>query len=204
MNRRITKADEVIPVVSFDINVLPDGFMQSEIMNKIIVEIYNGWPGKIGLERVKDAISFISERIPQYAKVTEKSELETLEIIAKARRVCYTNWFQNAYLPDLSSVYVFDTVEGFRAQFPSGNYQCPKCKGLSTDFQECNSGVFVDKKKKVVCNWKVYGLFGGLGEEIKVVIKDQFENFPKPFSMFRPIELIELPIPASNTENSIK
>lgn len=191
MNNRITKADEILSAVPFGNTVLPAALMQSEIMNKIIVEIYNGWPGKMGLERVAEKVLFIIERVPQYAKVMGKSELETLEIMANARRINYTNWFQNAYFPDLSEVYVFDTVEDFKKQFPSGKYQCPKCKGITTDYQQCNSGVITDKRKKEVCDWKVYGLFGGLGEEIKVIIKDHFIDIPKPISMFKPVELLE-------------
>lgn len=164
-------------------------FLKSEIMNKIIVEVYNGWPGKIGKERVTRLIAFLLQRVPQYAEVMGKTELETLEILAKSRTCNYTNFFQEANIPDLSKVLVFETVEDFKARFPSGKYQCPNCGGISTSFSTCDSGKTVDKKSKEICNWKVFGLFGDLGKGIQVIIKDKFVEVPTPIKMFKPVEL---------------
>jgi hypothetical protein len=176
---------------TFGNTVLPAALLQSDIMNKIIVEIYNGWPGETGLQRVVEKVNFLCEKVPQYAKVMGKTELETLELFAKSRNCNYTNYFQNANFPDLSEVYVFDTIEDVKAKFPSKQYQCPCCGGISTDYQECNSGKTIDKKGKEVCNWKVYGLFGDMGKGIKVIVKDMFTEIPKPIAMFKPVELLE-------------
>lgn len=75
---------------------LPAALMQSEIMNKIIVEIYNGWPGQVGLERVIEKVNWLCKKVPQYAKVMDKTELETLELFAKSRNCNYINYFQDA------------------------------------------------------------------------------------------------------------
>ncbi len=40
---------------------------QSAIIDEIILEIYNGWPGATGNERVVTCVKFISQRIPEYA-----------------------------------------------------------------------------------------------------------------------------------------
>lgn len=191
MKNRITNADELTSALPFGNTVLPAALMQSEIMNKIIVEVYNGWSGETGLQRVENVVKFLYERVPQYAKVMSKTELETLEILAKSRNCNYTNYFQNANFPDLSDVFVFENIEELKAKFPSKKYQCPACGGISTDYQECNSGKTVDKKGKEVCDWKVYGLFGDMGKGIKVLIKDMFTEIPKPFKMFKPVELLE-------------
>lgn len=191
MNNRITNADELTSALPFGNTVLPAALLQSDIMNKIIVEIYNGWAGKVGLERVIEKVNWLCERVPQYAKVMGKTELETLELFAKSRNCNYTNYFQDANFPNLSEVFVFDTIEDLKLKFPSKQYQCPCCGGISTDYQECNSGKTVDKKGKEICNWKVYGLFGDMGKEIKVIVKDMFTEIPKPVSMFKPVELLE-------------
>lgn len=191
MNNKITNANELASSLDFgNIELSTALLLQSEIMNKIIVEVYNGWPGKIGLERVIEKVTFLCERVPQYAKVMGKSELETLELFAKSRTCNYTNYFQNAHFPDLSEVYVFDTIEDLKAKFPSKQYQCPCCGGISTDYQQCNSGKYIDEKVKEVCNWKAYGLFGDMGKGIKVIIKSMFTDIPKPITMFKPIELL--------------
>jgi hypothetical protein len=171
--------------------VLSADIMQSDLMNQIILEVYNGWPGKVGEERVINVVTLINHRVPQYAAVMLKTELETLELFANSRDVNFTNYFQDANFPDLSGVYVFDTVTAFKNKFPSGKYQCPRCGGTSTDYQVCNSGQIMDKKSKQVCDWKVYGLFGDLGKGIRVIIKEKFTDFPKPVSMFKPLELIK-------------
>ena len=169
---------------------LPITINGSEIMDEILLEVYNGWQGSVGEERVLKVIEFVSNRIPQYARITNKSDFEFLTIYAKSRKCNYTNWFQDSYLPDLSNVLVFDTVEDFKKKFPSGNYVCPSCNSITTDYQTCNSGVVVGKgKNKKVCDWKVYGLFGDLGKGIKVIVKDLIEDFPRPISMFKPVEL---------------
>lgn len=191
MNHKITSADELAPAWPFDNMALPADLMQSEIMNEIIIEIYNGWPGKIGLQRVIETVTFLCERVPQYSKVMGKTELETLELFAKSRNCSYINYFQNANFPDLSEVYVFDTIEDVKARFPSKQYQCPCCGGISTDYQECNSGKKIDKKGKV-CDWKVYGLFGDMGKGIKIIVKSMLTDFPRPIAMFKPVELLEI------------
>jgi hypothetical protein len=187
-NKMIENSSEIM-------SKLPSGndiLLKSEIMDKIIVEIYNGWPGETGLSRVINAVNFIFDMIPQYAQVMGKSELETLELIAKARNVNYVNYFQNANFPDLMGVYVFDSNESFLSEFPSKKFLCPCCGGISTDPQKCDSGKKMSKKE--ICNWKSYGLFGTLGKGIHVVFKDKFEITPKPVEIFKPIELLEIEV----------
>lgn len=158
----------------------------SEILQEIILEVYGGWGGKEGEKRVLEVLIFISERIPQYAKVVGKTDLDFLILYANARRVNYNNWFSDTYLPDLDTVFVFDTIDDFKTKFPSGKYICPSCEGESTDFQTCNSGLRNTGQK---CNWRSYGLFGTLGKGIKIYIKDMVTDFPKPIEIFMPIEL---------------
>jgi hypothetical protein len=190
MNNRISNADELSSALPFGNTMLPTDLVQSEIMNKIIVEIYNGWVGQVGLERVVKTVNFLCEIVPQYAKVMDKSNVETLEILAKSRNCNYTNYFQECNLPKLSDVYIFETENDFFEKFPSKEYQCPSCSKISTDYQKCNSD-YTDKNG-VVCNWKVYGLFGSMGKGIKVLVKDRFTDIPKPIMMFKPIELLEV------------
>ncbi len=186
MQGRVQSIDQ-LPATCVDALLLLSDFNnESEIINKIVLEVYNGWPGKTGESRVLDCLKFIEKRIPQYAKLMNMSNSLTLEVIANRRRVNYTNWFQNGYIPDLSDVMVFETVQDFKNRFPSGQSICPACESISTDFSVCNSG---KKIKGKVCDWKVYGLFGDMGKGIRVIIKDKFMEFPKPTVMFRPIEL---------------
>ncbi len=190
MHKEIKNADEIRSVLSLEDTKMSPDLLQSDIMNKIIVEIYNGWPGETGIQRVIQKVKLLSERVPEYAKAMGKTELETLELFAKSRTCNYTNWFQEANFPILSEVYIFDTIDDFKAKFPSKQYQCPNCNGISTNPQVCNSGKEI--KGKEICDWKVFGLFGDLGKGIKVIVKDLFTDIPKPTAMFKPIELLEV------------
>jgi hypothetical protein len=172
-----------------DKEVLDRDIMHTEIMNKIIIQIYNGWPGKIGLERVVEKVFFLAKRVQQYAKVMDKSEIETLELLAESKDCNYMNYFQNANIPDISDVYVFNTIEEFLFVFPSKKYICPCCGGISTNHQECNSGKNIDKESTEACNWKVYGLFFDMNKGIRVIIKSTFTGLPRPIKMFKPIEM---------------
>ena len=187
---KIDRIEELPESCLNKIKILPESVLKSEIINKIILEVYNGWPGNTGEERVNKCIEFINERIPQYAMLYSMTDGEALTLLASKRNVNYTNWFQNANIPDLSEVIVFETVDDFKNKFPSGKYICCCCGGETTDYQVCNSGKAIDKKG-TVCDWKVYGLFGDMGKGIMVLVKDRVNDFPKPITMFKPVELSE-------------
>ena len=64
------------------------------------------------------------------------------------------------------------------------------CKGITTDYQECNSGKKMSKGK--ICNWKSYGLFGTCGKGYTCLVKEGFLEHPKVYNIFKPIELTEI------------
>ena len=145
----------------------------------------------MAIERIERVVSFISQRIPQYTKLMNIPDLEILEIIAKSRRVNYTNWFQDAYIPDLDAekTMVFEKEEDFYKKFPSGKSTCPNCGGISTDYYDCNSGLKIGKGKKApVCNWKAYGFLRS-GKELSIIVKSRLKESITPQLIFPPIEL---------------
>lgn len=154
--------------------------------NAVLCEVYNGWPGQTGLQRVQNVVDLLEDRIPQYARIAGKSHAAMLKLFCEKRNVNYTNYFQDENFPDISAVLVFKNLEEFRERFPSGIYLCPYCKGSSKSPYRCDSGIKVSGK---ICNWKVYGLLGGLGNEVKLLFLDRMDEIPRPESIFRPIEM---------------
>lgn len=152
----------------------------SEVLNKIAVQIYNGWPGSVWISRINEAIAFISWILDWYAKMYQKNKLETLEIITKSANISYCNWFQNANLPKIDNVYVYKNAEDFFTKHPEKKYICPKCEWVSTNPCECNAWW---------CDWKVYGLFSDLWKGISIFFTDEIENSGKPQKIFKPINL---------------
>lgn len=209
-SKKISTSKEIIHLLDLTQEQLNSPLMQSDVMSIILCEVYNGWPGATGIQRAKDVVGFLFNRVPQYAKIMNKSEVDTLDILAKSRNCNFVNYFQNANIPDLDDVMVFKSLDEFKQRFPSGKSVCPCCNAITTNYQECNSGVKLiahskPKKSKTnegkVCDWKIYGLFGDLGKGIKILILDKIEEFPRPTRIFKPIELFpDLPTQSTNKE----
>ncbi|PIC66750.1 hypothetical protein CSV71_08020 [Sporosarcina sp. P21c] len=53
-------------------------------------------------------------------------------------------------------------------------FRCPACDRISTNTDECNSRE--EREDDKICDWKVYGLFGDLGEGTYVYVKDQLKG----------------------------
>ena len=68
-------------------------------------------------------------------------------------------------------VRVFDTVEDMMASIGKSGFRCPCCSGISSSPYECDTGIV--RSDGTVCDWKVYGLFGGLGKDVFVYCKDK-------------------------------
>lgn len=105
--KQITNIDDIIE--HFGAFALNDQVRQSKIFSDIVLEIYNGWPWDIGIERIQEKIKFFADVLPMYAKLFGTSELEALEIISSARNCNYTNWFQHGNVPCK-----FDTVSAMK------------------------------------------------------------------------------------------
>lgn len=147
---------------------------------EIIEQARSSWGGKIGDERAESVKRILDTRLENYHQITGIPKDEILTAFEKARNVNTVNFYQESKFPLLQNVYVFDTLENYKKEFPSGKYICPKCEKVSTDPSECS---------QEKCDWKVYGLFGDLGKGIKVIIKDKFLEHPVPMNIFKPIEL---------------
>ena len=163
--------------------ILPIKVKNSPIFNKIATQIYNGWPGKVWLDRIIEIAKFINSILPYYSKIYSKNYVETLRIIAEAKNVNYINWFQNANLPKFDKVKVYKNLKEFKEKHPEGKYICPSCEGTSTDPYKCTCEG---------CNWKVYGLLWDLGKGITIFFTGNVKDnpIPVPVNIFKPVNLV--------------
>ena len=148
--------------------------------DEIIEKARSTWIGKTGDERAESVKKILDTRLENYCNVTGIPENKILVAFEKIRGVNTVNFYQESRLPLLENVHIFETLDDFKKEFPSGKYICPKCEKESNDPYECT---------QEKCDWKVYGLFGDLGKGIKVIIKDRFLENPIPINIFRPIEI---------------
>jgi hypothetical protein len=138
-------------------------------------------------EKIDD---LLDKRVPEYAQALDLSEVQVLGAIERKRNYSIVNYYQDANFPSLEDVRVFDSEEAFFAAFPSKQFRCPACKGISTNPYECNSGKPMDPSKDAkICDWKSYGLFHTLGKGLRFTFKDRFLDCGTIGEIFLPIEL---------------
>lgn len=130
----------------------------------------------------------------RYAHKLGFTQQEVLNALENKRNYSAANYYQSANFPRIAGkVVVFATEEDFRKCFPSHKYRCPRCGGISTDPQKCNSGVKVARKTRDdigPCDWKAYGLFRALDGGYRFIIKETFLDQCRVYDIFKPIELV--------------
>lgn len=170
---------------------------QSEGYQKLRAAIMNDkGTGRSDEVRLK-VLEFAVERAKHYEEKTGIPAGDMLTSWESHRSYWYMNYYQDCNQPLIEgdSVRVFDTVDDLRDAIGKDGFRCPKCKGVSRDPYECDSGVKVQLLnsggKAEPCNWKVYGLFRDLGKGVFVFVKSELrgQNIFKPIAWEEPAEL---------------
>lgn len=123
-----------------------------------------------------DQFKWVIDRAKHYGEALNIPWEEILDAWEADRNYWYMNYYQESNQPAINSesVRVFDTLDELRASVGTKGFRCPCCGGISSDPYECNSGIVRDDGK--VCDWKVYGLFRGLGKDVFVYCKDKLRG----------------------------
>ena len=131
-----------------------------------------------------DKFKWIIDRAKHYEDKLGISWEDILDSWEENRNYWYMNYYQEANQPkiDGDKVRVFDTIEDFRKSVGNKGFRCPSCGGITTNPYECNSGMEMSNGE--ICDWKIYGFFGGLGKEVFVYIKEKIRGE----KIFMPIE----------------
>lgn len=153
--------------------------------------VKNASIGKYGEENYKscfhkycDTFKWIIDRAKHYGEKLNLDWQDVLDSWEADRNYWYMNYYQESDQPEIKGdrVRVFETVEEMAKSIGKKEFRCPMCGGISTNPYKCNSGLKMSNGK--ICDWKVYGLFGGLGKDVFVYCKDklQGENVFMPIS----------------------
>lgn len=128
--------------------------------------------GKSCFHAYCDKFKWTVDRAKHYAEKLGLDWMDVLTSWEENRTYWYMNYYQDANQPEIKGddVRVFESVEEMKRAIGAMEFRCPACNGISTSPYACNSGVKVSGK---VCDWKVYGLFGGLGKGVFVYCKDK-------------------------------
>ena len=123
---------------------------------------------------------WIIDRAQHYSHHTGIPVVDILNAWEDDRSYSFNNYYQDANQPKLTDarVLVFSTVQEFIGTVGKKGFRCPACGGVSSNPYECKSGIIVKKdrrrrRKRVPCDWKVYGLFQDLGKGLYVYIKEK-------------------------------
>lgn len=106
--------------------------------------------------RYCDKFKWIIDRAKHYEEKLGIPWMEILDSWEEDRTYWYMNYYQESMQPliDSDNVYVFESAEDLRKKV-GNEFICPRCKGISTDPYDCNSGIEIGGE---ICNWKSYGL----------------------------------------------
>jgi len=145
------------------------------------------WHGEYGEERAVEIETFLRKMLNNYSQVLGFSEEEIFQKLESRRDYSAINYYQECNFPLLEEVEIFDTIKQLNEKFPSHQFICPCCGGISTNPTTCNSGKEVKKGK--VCDWCSYGLFKTMGKGYLFAVKQDFLTNPKVHEIFMPAEL---------------
>lgn len=133
-----------------------------------------GEPGyKHCTHRYCNTLKWAVDRAKHYSEKLGIPWEEILNSWESERNYWYMNYYQECRQPRIEGerVRVFDTVEDMMASIGKSGFRCPCCSGISSSPYECDTGIV--RSDGTVCDWKVYGLFGGLGKDVFVYCKDK-------------------------------
>lgn len=114
-----------------------------------------------------------------YAIHLNTTPTKVLEALENNRDYAALNYYQQHKFPKINKVdIVFETEVEAKEFIKDKVFECPACGHLGTDPYECSHEE---------CDWKSYGLFGCLGKEFRIIIKENFLTNPKVHIIFKPV-----------------
>ncbi|MDW5418141.1 hypothetical protein R6242_16365 [Iodobacter sp. CM08] len=149
--------------------------------------------GQHGEQRADELERFVRKMLAEYTSVMGGDQGELLSALEAKRTYSAISYYQEANLPSLAGVRIFDNLQDLFKQYPSKQYRCPACKGVSSNPYDCNSGI--QSKSNKPCDWKAYGLFRTLGEGLRFTFREGFQENPRIEEIFMPIEAEKEPLP---------
>lgn len=123
--------------------------------------------------RYCDKFKWVIDRAKHYGEKLGIPWEQILDAWEAERNYWYMNYYQECNQPAIEGdrVRVFERVDDLLASCGKEGFRCPCCGRVSTSPYACNSGVARSDGKS--CDWKVYGLFQGLGKDVFVYCKDK-------------------------------
>lgn len=141
---------------------------------------------------VRIMVNFIDQMLEQYSETLAVPPGEIIQALESTRSYSAPNFYQEANLPDLDGVTVFETLADFRSAIPSKKFRCPSCGGVSNSPYECDA-IKISKEAPdgVVCGWKSYGLFRTINKGARILILSDFLAKPVVHEIFMPLDIEE-------------
>lgn len=157
------------------------------LLEKIRKEARDSWPGDEGMMREKRVEEFVRKRCAEYSALLGFTEFQILEAMENGRDYSAVNYYSEHRFPPVGCFTVYETTDDLlKAVAGDIRFRCPSCKGITTDPYACNSGLPM-KTSSGVCDWKVYGLLGTMGEGYRFTIRDRFLEIARIDEIFMPI-----------------
>ncbi|HBL0097701.1 TPA: hypothetical protein LOM28_000518 [Escherichia coli] len=141
---------------------------------------------------VRIMVNFIDHMLEQYSEKLALPQSEIIQALESIRSYSAPNFYQEANLPDLDGVIIYETLVDFRNAIPSKKFRCPSCGGVSSSPYDCDSiKVCKEHPDGVICGWKSYGLFRTINKGARILILSEFLSKPIVHEIFMPLDIEE-------------
>lgn len=141
---------------------------------------------------VRIMVNFIDHMLEQYSEKLAVPPSEIIQALESIRSYSAPNFYQEANLPDLDGVTIYETLTDFRNAIPSKKFRCPSCKGVSNSPYDCDAiKATKEHPEGVICGWKSYGLFRTMNKGAQILILSDFLTKPVVHEIFMPLDIEE-------------
>ncbi|MEQ0217802.1 hypothetical protein ABLV18_27070 [Klebsiella sp. CN_Kp114] len=141
---------------------------------------------------VRIMVDFIDHMLEQYSEKLAVPPGEIIQAMESIRSYSAPNFYQEANLPDLYGVTIYETLADFRNAIPSNKFRCPSCGGVSNSPYDCDSiKATKEHPDGVICGWKSYGLFRTINKGARILILSEFLTKPVVHEIFMPLDIEE-------------
>ncbi|EIZ1085887.1 hypothetical protein MPI44_004435 [Klebsiella oxytoca] len=141
---------------------------------------------------VRILVNFIDHMLEQYSETLAVPPGEIIQALESIRSFSAPNFYQEANLPDLGGVTIYETLADFRTAIPSKKFRCPSCGGVSNSPYDCDAiKVTKEYPDGFICGWKSYGLFRTINKGARILILSEFLTKPVVHEIFMPLDIEE-------------
>lgn len=154
---------------------------------EMLAECERSWHGEEGIRRRERVKNLVEKVCREYGDAFGLTKGQIFASLEAERTYSAVNYYQEANFPALNGVTIYDDLAHFQSVVGDRGFRCPRCKHVSKNPYECDSGAEMEPGKR--CDWKSYGLFRCLDGGHTALLRSEFPKHVRPVTIFKPVSL---------------